>query len=214
MRIVLVERIADKFEVFMESNQVSNQHLRYEPVTEETWGDMQALFSEKGVQNGCWCMYWRMKRKDFHQDYGEKNRRGMEQVICSGVVPGILAYHKGQPVGWCSVAPREDFPVLDRSRTLKRVDDQATWSIVCFFISEPYRGQGLSRLLIDAAVKYACEQGARIIEAYPLASKKLWDAPVEGYMGLVSTFEKAGFQIVAQRSPKRPVMRFVVPESA
>ena len=137
----------------------------------------------------------------------------MEEVIRSGRVPGILAYQKGQPVGWCSVAPREDFPVLDRSRTLKRVDEKATWSIVCFFVSEPYRGQGLSRLLIDAAVRYASEQGARIIEAYPLATKKPWDAPVEGYMGLVSTFETAGFQVIVQRSQKRPIMRFIVPES-
>jgi len=48
----------------------------------------------------------------------------MEAIIRSGEVPGILAYLEGEPIGWCSVAPREAFPVLDRSPVLKRVDDK------------------------------------------------------------------------------------------
>jgi GNAT superfamily N-acetyltransferase len=194
----------------METVLFSIDENTYKPVTKDTWQDMVKLFSEHGVQKGCWCMYWRVKRQEFHQNYGENNRLAMEQIIESGVIPGILAYHQGQPVGWCSIAPREAFPVLDRSHTLKRVDDQPVWSIVCFFISQPYRGKGISRALIDAAVAYAAENGARMIEAYPLIPKSAEIFPVEGYMGLVSTFENAGFQVVSQRSKRHPIMRYKI----
>jgi hypothetical protein len=55
----------------------------------------------------------------------------MGQIIAAGKEPGLLVYHRHKPVSWISIAPREDFPVLDRSPTLKRVDDQSVWSISC-----------------------------------------------------------------------------------
>jgi hypothetical protein len=39
----------------------------------------------------------------------------------------VLAYAEGQPVGWCAIAPRERYPVLERSRILKRVDAVPVW---------------------------------------------------------------------------------------
>jgi GNAT superfamily N-acetyltransferase len=113
-------------------------------------------------------------------------------------------------IAWCSIAPREDFPVLDRSRTLKRVDDQPVWSIVCFFISKPYRKQKLTSILLTAAIQFARENGARIVEAYPLKNEIAKNWPFERYMGIESTFEKAGFKVVLQKSERRPVMRYTI----
>lgn len=186
---------------------VEGEALTFKPVTVTEWDDMQELFSEPGVQRGCWCMYWRVKRADFHQYYGEKNRQAMEAIIVSGRVPGILAYARGRPVGWCSVAPRGEFAVLQRSRTLKPVDDQPVWSIVCFFVSEAYRHAGVSRALLEAAVAYAQEQGARIIEAYPLTAEDPEPPGPEHYMGYLSTFRRAGFQQVLRRSERRAILR-------
>lgn len=179
----------------------------YRPLTLERWDDLVTLFSEPGVQHGCWCMYWRMKRSEFHRGYGDKNKKAMKKIIASGKVPGIIAYHKREPVGWCSIAPRDDFPVLDRSPTLKRIDDQPVWSIVCLFIARAQRGRGLTRALIQAAIKHAARNGARIVEAYPIFSAQAAYAKWELYTGLVSTFSKLGFTIVAQRSRVRPIMR-------
>ena len=186
----------------------SKDDLTIKPVTTAEWPDLQALFSEPGPQNGCWCMYWRVKRADFHRHYGEEHRRAMEQIIASGRVPGILAYLEGRPVGWCSVAPREEFPVLDHSRTLKRVDDEPVWSIVCFFVGREYRGRGLTGALIEAAVGYARERGARIVEAYPLVPKGGRYPQFEMYTGVISTFERLGFVVAARRSERRPVLRY------
>jgi hypothetical protein len=58
-----------------------------------------------------------------------------------------LEFH---PVAWCSVAPRESFSALERSRVLKRIDDAPVWSISCFFIRKEFRKQGLSVKILEA----------------------------------------------------------------
>lgn len=156
-------------------------------------------------------MWWRIRRSEFNQNKGEGNRQAFKAIVDSGQVPGILAYHDTQPVGWCSVSPREDFPALYRSPLLKPIDSQQVWSIVCFYIDKPARKQGLSDLLIEAAVEYARRSGARIIEAYPKDIRKgvnLTDTFL--FTGLVSAFTKAGFVEVARRSETRPIMRYII----
>jgi hypothetical protein len=135
--------------------------LTFHPVTPERWADLESLFSEHGIQNGCWCMYWRIPRKQCQQNYGEGNKQVLKLTVEWGKIPGILAYHGGKPVGWCSVAPHDDFSVILRSSTLKPIDHQPAWSIVCFFVSRPFRESGLTHFLIKAAIQYARECGAR-----------------------------------------------------
>lgn len=103
---------------------VTKDMLVFKPVTVTEWPDMQRLFGPNGADGGCWCMWWRIKRSEFDRNHGEANRRAMEAIISSGEVPGLIAYLENEPIGWCSIAPREAFPVLDRSRVLKRIDDQ------------------------------------------------------------------------------------------
>lgn len=189
---------------------LSPEEIAVRPVTLAEWPDMQALFDEPGPHHGCWCMYWRVRRADFQRQYGEPLHQAMEAIVRAGRVPGLLAYHQGRPVAWCSVAPRDEFPPLDRSPTLKRVDDQPVWSIVCFFITRPYRHRGLQDILITAAIAYARENGARIVEAYPLLPEKASEEPYERYMGVLTTFERLGFREVARRSERRPIMRYQI----
>jgi GNAT superfamily N-acetyltransferase len=196
----------------MNKDAIQRDSMVFKPVTIKEWDDLQLLFGEPGEQNGCWCMYWRVKRSKFQQDLGELNRRAFQEIIESGSVPGILAYLDGKPIGWCSVAPREEFPVLDRSSTLKRVDKKPVWSIVCFFVSNNFRQKGVSKALIQEAVAYAGRNGAKIVEAYPLAPEGFQVTRYKNYMGVLSMFEEAGFQEVVRRSKKRPIMRFTLPE--
>ena len=188
----------------------SESEFTFQPATADRWPDLEALFSEHGVQNGCWCMYWRVPRAECQRNYGEGNKQTLKKIVEAGQVPGILAYKNEKPVGWCSVAPRQDFPVLGRSPILKPVDEQPVWSIVCFFVSKPYRRGGLTRLLIQAAVQYAGKNGARIVEAYPINVDAKY-IEVERYSGLTTTFEKAGFKEVLRRSERRPIVRYEIP---
>lgn len=193
----------------MEPVKLIQSELEFKPLTPDNWADLERLFSDRGAQNTCWCMYWRITRREFEENYGQGNKNSLIEIVESGVIPGILAYHKGSPVGWCSVAPRDDFPVILRSPTLKPIDDQPAWSITCFFVTGSYRNSGLTHLLIRAAVRYAKEHGARIIEAYPVdvRAKSIQDGR---YSGLNTTFEKEGFLEVFRRSERKPIMRYYV----
>ena len=141
---------------------------------------------------------------------GEANRLAMKSIVDSGTVPGILAYAGDQAVGWCSIAPRSHFPVLERSRTLKAVDEQEVWSVVCFFVGKRFRRQGVTVSLLQAAIDYAREHGAKIIEGYPVETGEGGSPDPFVYTGLVSAFSQVGFVEVIRRSPKRPIMRYTI----
>lgn len=134
----------------------------------------------------------------------------MKKLVEAGEVPGLLAYADDQPVGWCAVAPREAYPVLENSRTLRRVDDKPVWSVVCFFVARRFRGKGVARELLRAAVDYGKRKGAKIVEGYPVEPKKERMPDVFAWTGFASVFRKIGFVEVARRSPTRPMMRYFV----
>lgn len=182
--------------------------LVFAPVTAEKWSDLERLFRDGHPFPGCWCMYWRFKRREFEKKYGDENRRAFRRIVKSGEAPGILAYSDGEPAGWCSVAPREAFGVLDRSPVLKRVDGEPVWSITCFFIPRRHRGCGMSEALVGASIDYVGENGGSIVEAYPLIPERSKNPAISAYMGLLSTYLRLGFKEVARRSPLRPVVRY------
>jgi GNAT superfamily N-acetyltransferase len=155
-------------------------------------------------------MFWRIKRSQFNQQKGEKNRMALKRIVDSGVIPGILGYLHGIPVGWCSVAPRESYLALENSRILKRVDDKPVWSIVCFFVAKQYRRRGLTSLLIEAAIDHVRECGGGIVEGYPVEPKAVKAPDVFLYTGLASAFLKAKFTELLRRSESRPIMRYVI----
>jgi GNAT superfamily N-acetyltransferase len=184
--------------------------LKIVPVTAERWNDLEVLFGRNGACGGCWCMLWRMTRSEFEKHKGDGNRRSLRKIVKSGAAPGLLAYAGADPVGWCAIAPRESYPALDRSRTLKPVDAEPVWSVTCFFIARPFRRRGVSLQLLRAAVEYAAGRGARIVEGYPVIPRKSAMPDVFAWTGLHSCFTAAGFQEVARRSPSRPIMRYVI----
>ena len=182
----------------------------FHPLTPERWTDFEKLFGPRGACAGCWCMYWRLTRSQHDQQQGELNRRSIKALVDSGNIPGILAYVDDEPVGWCSIAPRQQFATLARSRILKPVDDQPVWSVVCFFVTRKYRRQGLTIQLLKAAVEYASSKGATIIEGYPVEPKEGKAPDVFVFTGLSSAFKQAGFKEVLRRSETRPIMRYYV----
>ena len=187
----------------------TNVHqIDFFPLTKKRWSDFEALFGERGACGGCWCMLWRLKRKEFEKQKGEGNRLAMKAIVNSGELPGILGYSQKQPVAWCAVAPREKYPALERSRILKKVDEQPVWSISCFFIDKRYRKQGLSLQLLKAAIDHVKKSGGKIIEGYPVEIRKDKTADVFVWTGVASAFKKANFTECIRRSETRPIMRY------
>lgn len=152
-------------------------------------------------------MSMRRSQSDFIKTKGLANKRAIKRIVDSGKPPGVIGYVNGEPIAWCCIGRREEFVRLQKSRTLKPLDEQPVWSIPCLFIAKPFRNANLSSKAVDAAVKFAFSKGAGIVESYPNDTRnKKWADPF-AWMGLVSTFERAGFEIVKRPSPSRAIMR-------
>lgn len=65
----------------IERGKFVEEELTFKPVTPSEWVDLVTLFSEHGVQNGCWCMYWRIPRKEFQRNYGEGNNNFSRKLL-------------------------------------------------------------------------------------------------------------------------------------
>ncbi len=159
--------------------------IRVLPVTRETWADFAALFEERGSPHYCWCMIHRA-RGDLSP---AERRQAMHDIVFAGTPVGVLAYDGEKPVGWCSVAPRESYVRLERSRTMPRVSGDGTWTILCFFVRRSYRRRGLTEALLRGGVAYARQQGARVVEGYPSDTAGI----VSTHRGHSKVFAGAGF---------------------
>ena len=188
---------------------IESLDLSFHPLTQKLWRDFELLFGKNGACGGCWCMYWKLRGKEFSDNTGNTTRQMQKAVVDSKIVPGLLAYSDGYPVGWIAVEPRSAYPKLAHSRTLKPVDDQEVWSITCFFVEKKNRRKGITVELLKAAVDYVKIQGGQIVEGYPVdATQNQADAFV--YTGTASAFKQAGFKEVARNSPTRPIFRHVI----
>lgn len=186
-----------------------DEELDFQPLTPYRWRDFEALFGEHGAYGGCWCMWWRTTSALFEKRLGEGNRLAMKAIADSGEIPGILAYYRGRAVGWRSIGPRENFEALERSPELRRIDDKPVWSVVCFYVAADYRGRGLMRLLLEAALEYARAEGVEIVEGYPIdVPERL--AGSSGYTGLKPVFQVVGFTEVATPSATQSIMRYTL----
>jgi len=176
--------------------------LTCRPVTPSTMDDLVELFGPNGASGGCWCMFWRLTRREWEANGNAGNRAALCELVDRGTAPGLLAYRDNAPVGWCSVAPRTDFGPLERSRKYPRLDDAPVWSVTCLYLKRPLRHQGIAAVLLDEAVRFAARNGARIVEGYP--STRGSEA---SYMGTVALFTGAGFRYAGGDPDRAPVYR-------
>ncbi len=115
----------------------------------------------------------------------------------------MLAYVDGVPVGWCRIGPREMFDRLEHSATLRRVDDEPVWSVVCFYVHPSAKRMGVASALLKGAEAHAARHGARLVEAYPVGPKQI---NLDAYTGYAPMYEAAGYDIV-RRAGRRTVVR-------
>jgi len=176
------------------------------PLTPERFADMESVFGDQGVARRCFCMHWR--RPDGGYDDERDNRDRFADVAAAGPPPGLIGYIDDDPRGWVQVGPRDDFPTIRRSRLLKPVDDVHPWTINCFVVKTGQRRQGLGKGLLSAAIAYARDQGAKVIEAYPVDGRR--ESVVDYFTGTLAMFSEHGFVEVIRRNDTRPIVRLTV----
>ncbi|WP_420409069.1 GNAT family N-acetyltransferase [Hoeflea sp.] len=193
--------------------------LEVRPATAGIWPELEALFGPQGACYGCWCSHFRVAPKERQAMDRDERKELLRAATGEPLPPGLIAFEDGQPVGWVQVTPRSHVPRWNTNRTVSRPldtddpDDPGIWAISCFFVISRRRGQGLSHALVEAAVAHAAACGARIVEACPIAHAKHPRSPGL-FTGPASVFEKAGFSVVAERKPGRPLMRKVLGTAA
>jgi GNAT superfamily N-acetyltransferase len=175
--------------------------LRVEEVTKENWGDLEKLFEGKGGPKSCWCMVWRATPEEAKRTDGRSRKSFLKRRVDAGVTVGLLAYAAGEPVAWCSVAPKDTYRRLEKLQPAYKVEN--VWSIVCFYVRRDHRKRNVTGSLIEAAIRFAKQRGADAIEAYPVNK----DSPSYRFMGFVPVFRKLGFEEIGTAGTRRHVMR-------
>lgn len=187
--------------------------LEIRPLSDETWDALVTLFKEGGDPRWCWCQHWRLRSKDMAAAKVPELRERLHAQAESDQPPGLVAFDDERAVGWVSLGPRTDFERIVRSKVIPTIDDRPVWSIVCFAVSSTARGEGVARALLDAAITHARVSGAVALEAYPVRVAD-GDAihPDSAFTGTLPMFERAGFEVVADRAsdPSSSRQRVVV----
>jgi GNAT superfamily N-acetyltransferase len=192
--------------------------LRILPANEASWDDLQTVFGERGEAHRCQCQWFKSRAAEWRaQTVEERAERLRAQTECdypdAGTTTGLIAYLDDEPVGWCAVEPRTEYPRLLTSRIPwsgreESKADESVWVVSCFVTRTGYRRQGVSKALAAAAVGFARERGARALEGYPIAVQPgqefTWG---ELYVGSRSMFTSAGFKQVSKPTERRVVMR-------
>jgi len=190
--------------------------LKIHPLTPARMADLAKLFGQGGDPKWCWCAFNRVRGMTWANSTPESNRQVLADAVRTTArehrAPGLVAYRGSEAVGWVSLGLREDYDRIQHSVVLAPLDDKPVWSIVCFVVGRKARGQGVGHALLDAAIAYARQHGATLLEAYPAETGGKRIPSASAFRGTVSMFERAGFEVVARRqfnktTPVRPIVR-------
>jgi len=188
--------------------------LRIVPVQQVPFADVEAVFGTRGDPAHCWCQWFKVPRSEWSMGDDELAHLLEGQIADAEHGPGLLAYDGETPVGWCAVEPRPALPGLQRKRISaggspdEDFDDASIWAVTCFVVPRSHRRRGVGGVLAEAAVAYAREHGARVVEAYAVDTTTQGKIPAADlFPGTVGMFERAGFREVARPTPSRAVMQ-------
>jgi len=192
--------------------------IKVVPANEVSWEDLQTVFGQRGEPHRCQCQWFLIPASEWRSvSLEDRQQRLREQTDCGHPegeqTSGLVAYLDDEPVGWCAVEPRVNYPRLRGGRVpwvgrSEDKDDPGVWAVTCFVTRTGYRRRGVSRALAAASIDFARERGARSLEAYPILVKPgqefSWG---ELYVGTEGIFAAAGFRGVSRPTERRVVMR-------
>ncbi len=170
-----------------------------ERATISRWDDVQHSLTGGGDGRSCQCIWPVVSNKEWQSTTVKQRRDMLKDEIVAGRPPGLIAYVDGEAAGWIRVGPRSAQTRIVRTRaivaaTAEPLDDASVWAVTCFVIRRDHRGKGLSAQLLKAAIEYAHESGARLIEAYPVDTSEGTHHSNDLFHGTLSTFLAHGFR--------------------
>lgn len=180
--------------------------IRVVPATAENWPQLGRVFGPRQKDpNSCWCQH-------FLRHEEADNRSALKREVQEQPVPvGLLAGRDDDVVGWTRVVPRSTLPGVMENRALCRIldDDPHAWWVSCFVVRREHRGSGVGVALLEAAVDWAAEHGASVLDGHPVDTHGLAGTPSASaiFTGTLRMFHRAGFTEIGRTYRTRPVMR-------
>ena len=178
-----------------------------------TWNDFEKLAAQQGT---CWCTYYQ-RPKPVHrgklprEQVKKDNQLFKRSLLEQGQAHAALVYHDDRPVGWCQYGVKEELPRIDAGRNYRKLEpvsgDRKLWRITCFWVDKEYRGKGVAKFALKAALDSIKRNGGGIVEAYPVVSKKMAAVPEWRWFGTPKMFERENFKPVAPLGTSLMLMR-------
>lgn len=189
---------------------------RARELSPETLPDFETLAVKQG---SCWCMHYQRPRPirglGGAAKYRAVNRRDKAILVREGRSHAILVYEGRTPIGWCQYGPRDELPRIDAGRGYRKVgpptEETPLWRITCFFVDRAYRGKGVAKFALRAALDSIRRQGGGVVEAYPVVSTRMAAVPEWRWFGTPGMFRKEGFKKVAPLGTSGVLMRKTIP---
>jgi len=182
------------------------------PATADRFDDAEHALTGGGDGRSCQCQWWTITNAEFQRASTDERRELLRDELQNDAPPpALIAYVDGEAAGWVRVGPRPAQIRISRTRDIVAntpipIDDPDVWAVTCFVVRREHRRQGLSARLLAAALDYAREHGARVVEAYPYDTDAAKHSSNELYRGVLSVFEDAGFREVARPRPDRAIV--------
>lgn len=178
----------------------------------QTFRDFESLAAKQGA---CWCMFYQRSRPIGRglssSDLKKVNRKDKATLVREGRSHAILVYDGETAIGWCQYGTREELPRIDARLGYRKVGpppgSRKLWRITCFFVDSQYRGRGVAKLALKAALESIKKQGCGTVEAYPVVSKKMAAVAEWRWFGTPSMFRKEGFETIAPLGSSGALMR-------
>ena len=161
-------------------------NITIEPATADRFDDAQHALTGGGDGAAANASGGRSPTPSSSRPRSDERRELLRDEIAAGPPPALIAYVDGEaaglgprrpahPPGRASAAPRTS-PRTHRRAVGRRLGLGGDAASSC---ASEHRGEGLNARLLDAAVDFARENGARVIEAYPIDPRRGQEEVVE-----------------------------------
>ncbi|MGP1253199.1 MAG: hypothetical protein ACTS10_02220 [Kiloniellales bacterium] len=161
----------------------------------DTWPDFARLVeANNGVWGGCWCM-WYHGKDERSDETPAGNRKAKECRVREGRAHASLVFHGSDCVGWCQFGSPDELPRIHNRRAYLASDPTLPdWRITCFFSGKGHRGTGVASAALEGAIGQIRRLGGGRIEGYPEDIEGRKASPAFLFNGVLSTFERLGFE--------------------
>ena len=137
----------------------------------------------------CQCFYENHDVVKWSECTAERNKTMACNRAQAEEMQGYIALEGQEPVGWCGAAPRHLLHALDDEPT---PNSENVGAIVCFLVAPHRRGEGIARVLLEAACGGLRAQGMTIAEANPRPDAK---TAADNHFGPLSLYLSSGFTV-------------------